>query len=124
MKAQPQTLSRTPNQVQAASKRHPRAAVKSLISPLLGDPDIGSAQVEVINRFVKEGLPASIHADFLSVILNPQPSEASGLARQAQPLGPSQVSVLYALILLKPQLTQEDLGLIVQVDPFTSWPKG
>jgi hypothetical protein len=58
-------------------KEHPRAAINYLVMPLLRLPDVGSAQVEVVNRIIKEGLQEPPKQQLLSAILDMHRQDSS-----------------------------------------------
>jgi len=58
-------------------KEHPRAAINYLVMPLLRLSDVGSAQVEVVNRIIKEGLQEPPKQQLLSAILDMHRQDSS-----------------------------------------------
>lgn len=86
-----------------ASKDHPRAAIHHLVLPLLRQPDLGSAQVEVANRIVKEGLQEAPKLQLLSAILDMHNPSQPGV--QGVPLTHVSIAILQVGIPLDPPLS-------------------
>lgn len=102
----------------AVARGHPRAAVESLILPLLSPPDgsppPGSAQVEVVSRIAKDSLPPpSLSALVATAVGAPDPAAAEG-GVPASALSPGWIAVLHLVLGLKPAIDARVMARLVE----------
>ena len=93
-----------------AAKLHSRAAQDALILPLLAQQDaVGTSQVEVLNRVVKDCIPLTSQPALLLALIHRQPASGDG----PRPLNHTDVAVILGLLSAKPPLSEQHVAALV-----------
>ncbi|EKX47280.1 hypothetical protein GUITHDRAFT_106730 [Guillardia theta CCMP2712] len=98
-----------------AVTRHSHAARDSFVLPLLEHPDLGTAQIEVLTRVIKEGFTAQTQLALLDALLDVVDMKRGSLtdAAQPHPFQHAHVAIVHSILLLKPPIPQVSLGKLV-----------